>query len=225
MFAARVLAAKVTFSHPWQFDDVALLLIINMLQGKYSEISRKKVESLTERDILDTINNKNVSQIFLKDFNFKELLGDIKYDNKGNIIGGFQWRKTKLSPTIPLSGAGAVEVKFFTTVNVTAVKLFGTATRGEKIDHQGFAFEGKMIKLFMERDTFPDGLSSYVNIQRQFFDSFVGQTFKDADKLVMGYMLVFVYVNVMLSKLNCVEQRFWLSVIGILRWAKNLYSP
>ena len=31
------------------------------------------------------------------------------------------------------SGAGAVEMKFFTTVNVTAVKIFGTATRGEKV--------------------------------------------------------------------------------------------
>ena len=41
---------------------------------------------------------------------------------------------------------------------------------------------------------------------------------KDSDKLVMGYMLVFVYVNLMLSKMNCVEQRFWLSVIGILRY-------
>ena len=43
-------------------------------------------------------------------------------------------------------------------------------------------------------------------------------TLKDSDKLVMGYMLVFVYVNLMLSKMNCVEQRFWLSVIGILRY-------
>ena len=37
----------------------------------------------------------------------------------------------KMIPTNP--GAGAVEMKFFTTVNVTAVKLFGTATRGEKV--------------------------------------------------------------------------------------------
>jgi hypothetical protein len=29
---------------------------------------------------------------------------------------------------------------------------------------------------------------------------------QDADKLVLGYMLVFIYVNLMLSKLNCVEQ-------------------
>ena len=47
------------------------------------------------------------------------------------------------------------------------------------------------------------------------------ETTKDADKLGGGYMLVFVYVNVMLSKLNFVEQRIWLSVIGILRWRKE----
>ena len=29
---------------------------------------------------------------------------------------------------------------------------------------------------------------------------------KDADKLVLGYVLVFVYVNLMLSKFNFVEQ-------------------
>lgn len=39
---------------------------------------------------------------------------------------------------------------------------------------------------------------------------------QDADKLIGGYVLVFVYVNIMLSKLNFVEQRVWLSVIGIL---------
>ena len=115
--------------------------------------------------------------------------------------------------------------------------------------------------MLMNRAFFPSGLISYVNIQRQFFDSFVGQTFKvanhchmlpqfafhnfvekfhpitdpimdpmdstdccrqDADKLVLGYMLVFVYVNVMLSKMSCVEQRIGLSIVGILRWVERL---
>ena len=40
---------------------------------------------------------------------------------------------------------------------------------------------------------------------------------QDADKLGGGYVLVFLYVNLMLSKLNFVQQRFWLSVVGILR--------
>ena len=56
-------------------------------QGHYNEKSWKKIESLTEEEILDTINHKNVSGIFLKDFNFSELLGDIKYDEHGRIIG------------------------------------------------------------------------------------------------------------------------------------------
>ena len=42
-------------------------------------------------------------------------------------------------------------------------------------------------------------------------------SWQDADKLVLGYMLVFVYVNLMLSKMNCVEQRIGLSIVGILR--------
>ena len=33
-------------------------------------------------------------------------------------------------------------MQFLTTVNVTAVKLFGTATRGEKIDLESYTFEG-----------------------------------------------------------------------------------
>ena len=36
-------------------------------------------------------------------------------------------------------------MKFFTMVNVTAVKQFGTAARGEKIDLESFQFEGKQI--------------------------------------------------------------------------------
>ena len=45
------------------------------------------MQALTEAEILETINNNNISGIFLKDFNFKELLGDVKYDAFGRIIG------------------------------------------------------------------------------------------------------------------------------------------
>ena len=168
------------------------------MQGEYSD--DKKIERLTQEEILKTINTKNVSQIFLKEFNFKHMLGDIRYNSRNEIVA-----------------AGAVEVKFFTTVNITAVKKFGTASRGEKIDQESFDFEGKLVEILTDKSSFPPGVNSYVNIQRQFFDGFVGQTFKDADKLAGGYILVFIYVNLMLSKMNFVEQRIGLSIIGILR--------
>ena len=46
---------------------------------------------------------------------------------------------------------GSVQMQFLTTVNVTAVKLFGTATRGEKIDLESYTFEGwknTLLKVF-----------------------------------------------------------------------------
>ena len=67
---------RISFSH----EDVDI-------QGFYNEVSDRKIASLTEEEILETINNKNVSQIFMKDFNFKDLLGDVKYNLKGEIIG------------------------------------------------------------------------------------------------------------------------------------------
>ena len=45
-------------------------------------------------------------------------------------------------------------MKFFTTVNVTAVKLFGTATRGEKIDLESYAFEGRIGKKIIKLNFF-----------------------------------------------------------------------
>merc|ERR1712241_942628 len=164
-------------------------------QGSYSSATEEKIGKLTQQEIIDVINVKNTSQIFMKDFDFKDLLGNIRYNQSGHIIG-----------------AGVVEMRFFTTVNVTDVQVRGTATRGEKIDIQSYRFEGEMVKLLRNKSDFPPGLTSLTNIQRQFFDSFVGQTFQDADKLGGGYVLVFIYVNVMLSKMNLVQQRFWLSV-------------
>ena len=76
-------SGEIRFKH----CDFLAMFSKHNFQGHYNEKSWKKIESLTEEEILDTINHKNVSGIFLKDFNFSELLGDIKYDEHGRIIG------------------------------------------------------------------------------------------------------------------------------------------
>ena len=48
-----------------------------------------RIRRLTQEEILGTINKKNVSGIFMKDFNFIDLLGNIKYGDNGDIIGRF----------------------------------------------------------------------------------------------------------------------------------------
>ena len=43
-----------------------------------------------------------------------------------------------------------MEMKFFSTVNVTDVKVHGTATRGEKIDVESYRFEGFLACCLVE---------------------------------------------------------------------------
>ena len=57
-------------------------------------------------------------------------------------------RESGLTWMFPVSGAGVVEMKFLTTVNVTDVKIRGTATRGEKIDIDSYKFEGRVSFIF-----------------------------------------------------------------------------
>ena len=114
------------------------------VQGSYNRVSDLKMERLTEQQILDTINNKNVSQIFLKDFNFKDLLGDIRYNSRGEVVGaGAVEMKFYTTGTTQAKKYLAMVLKIFVTVNITDVRLHGTAARGEKIDQEAFEFEGK----------------------------------------------------------------------------------
>ena len=53
-----------------------------------------------------------------------------------------------------------MRMQFLTTVNVTAVKLFGTATRGEKIDLESYTFEGWKKYLCQKLITEPNGEKS-----------------------------------------------------------------
>ena len=108
-------------------------------QGHYNENSDLKMAALTEEEILDTINNNNVSGIFLKDFNFKELLGDVKYDAYGRIVGDMIWTYVVhgLGPEILSSTPTSCHqlknlrmlnrlqghMQFLTTVNATALNI------------------------------------------------------------------------------------------------------
>ena len=61
--------------------------MIETVQGSYSAATEEKIGKLTQQEIIDVINAKNTSQIFMKDFDFKDLLGNIRYNQSGHIIG------------------------------------------------------------------------------------------------------------------------------------------
>ena len=66
-----------------------------------------------------------------------------------------------------------------------------------------------MRDVLKDRSWFPSGMTSYVNIQRQFFDAFVGQTFKVEIYDAACFDIVLHDYNRMLTSL--VEATFWSS--------------
>ena len=59
-------------------------------------------------------------------------------------------------------------------------------------------------------------LHLYPNVQRSFGDIGGKTILGDVAQLGIGYLIVFVYVMVMLGRFNCVEQRVYLSICGIM---------
>ena len=48
------------------------------------DLDKEAIFSLTQDDIINTINNKNMSGVFLREKNFTNLLGEIEYNSTGN---------------------------------------------------------------------------------------------------------------------------------------------
>ena len=174
-------------------------------EGDFDEESENTIFSLREEDIIESINTRNLSGIFLREKNFKNVLGDISYNETGHIIG-----------------AKVATLTFVGKVNLTALKQFGSVQRGDIIDKYTFDYEGEMIEVATNRNSLGKGVEIFVNIHRMLFESMEGQVFKDIGMLLLGYLIVFIYVLLMLGKFDCVEQKVFLSIGGILGVAMGI---
>ena len=167
--------------------------------GKYEDDLDKTINSLTTEDILYKINNVNTSGIFLVERNFTELLSGIRRNSTGQIVS-----------------AEATIIKWLAEMNTTEALLHPAKNRGEPISKYTMEFEGMMIEALLNQSQYPEGLKSYPNVHRSFGDIAGSTILGDLKGLVIGYMLLIAYVQIMLGRFNCVEQRALLTVAGIL---------
>ena len=174
-------------------------------QGDFDQESENTIDNLTKEDILESINTRNLSGIFMREKDFTNALGDISYNQSGHIVG-----------------AKIATITWVGKVNLTALKKFGSEQRGDIVDKYTFAYEGEMIKVATERHNLKKGIEIFVNIHRMLFESLEGQVFKDIGILILGYLIVFLYVFLMLGKCDCVEQKVFLSIGGILGVAMGI---
>ena len=106
--------------------------------------------------------------------------------------------------------------RWFGSMNVTAVLAAPATDRGEPVDDRTLVFEQAMLDVLLNTSHYPDGMISHPNVARSFGD-IAGETILgDVYSMVIGYMILTVYVQVMLGRFNCVENRSVLTMAGIV---------
>ena len=141
----------------------------------------------------------NQSQVFNHNYNFSKLLGGVEYDSSGNILR-----------------AKATIMYWFTRINTTTSSDYKSSRNGDIVDEESLDFELKLLEVFQDKSLYPPGLESYANVQRSAYDVMRDHAYRDSDLLGIGYVIVFIFVQTMLSqRINLVEHRCLLSVCGI----------
>jgi len=172
------------------------------VDGEFGPASDKIIASLTKQKILDKINGPGYSEFYFRDTDFLPLLGGIERDNMGNVQSAkatiMRWMG-KMDSEQALAEGGRNDV--------------GT---GELVDSDTDAFETELTKALLEsRDIEPLYLRVEVNVANSFGDIASNTIWGDVNNLILGFSIVFIYVNFMLGKFNMVEQRGYLSLIGL----------
>merc|ERR1711962_528350 len=158
--------------------------------------------NLNQKDILEAVNAETItSKVTGNPVDVRSLLGEITEDSTGKIVK-----------------AVATFIQWFGRVNTSAileddVSDMGT---GELVDAASLEWEAELRDLLLEkRDNLPSGFSSFVNVARGYSDIAGDTISSDAIMMPIGFLIVFVYVTLMLGRLNCVQQRSMLALAGL----------
>ena len=132
--------------------------------------------------------------------NIENYLGEVTREN-GKIISAkatyIQW-------------FGKIKVSDITQDDISSM---GT---GEIVDQGSLEWELALRdELMSDQSSLPPGVSSYINVARAFSD-IAGDTIGgDAIMMPIGFLIMFAYVQLMLGKFNCIEQRAFLALSGL----------
>lgn len=176
--------------------------------GAYTSETDDEIANLTKENILEKINSVNTSGVFLNKRNFTTLLSGIGYEANSNRI----------------VSARATVIWWFGRMNGTEALMMPVKERQEPITQGTLEFEGEMLDVMLNQTGYPDGLKSFPNARRSFGDVAGSTILGDVGKLGIGYTIVFIFVMIMLGQFNCVEQRAFLSLTGILGVAMGIVT-
>lgn len=171
------------------------------------EFDSKLIKSQSKDDIIEKLNMTQISPTLGHPMNYTQLLGGIARDGMGRIIS-----------------ARAVKTEFVAHVNFSKVNLdqigndAGTTdwATSEVLEWES-AYLNQVEKSKNRLEQIGgNNLQLWYEAGRSFADISSATMFQDIDKLSIGIILMFLYVQLVLSNYNWVEWRFFLSSIALL---------
>ncbi|XP_043686569.1 NPC1-like intracellular cholesterol transporter 1 isoform X1 [Vespula pensylvanica] len=176
------------------------------------EYDSDQIEKQTKQDIITKINTIKVSPTLGHPMNFTDLLGEITRDENGRIVS-----------------AKAIKTQFMVRVNFSNIDMdtFGNdAGTADWATEEALKWELGFLRTLEEastelknwnKDNYPnETLGLFYEAGRSFGDISSSTLFQDIDKLAIGILLMFFYVQFILSNFNWVEWRFCLTATGLL---------
>lgn len=164
--------------------------------------NKKIIELLNEEDIINDLDKIKISSVFGIKTNFTKYLGGIERNEEGTII------KAKAMKHIWITKVDKEEINKGHYISDEGL--------GMAVDKKSFEWEKYLIKSILETSEKLQGINIYLMASSS-FGIIAGSTIKsDVKYLGIGFCIVFIYIIIMLGKFNLVEQRPFLSFIGIL---------
>ncbi|XP_058809233.1 NPC intracellular cholesterol transporter 1-like isoform X2 [Phymastichus coffea] len=173
------------------------------------EFNSTLIKSQTKEQIIEKFNSVHISPTLGHPMNFSQLLGGVVTDDKGRIVSAkvvkTQWMVhinfTEANMDEMGNDAGTADWSTKEVVDWEAVYL----EELEKSSRDLVRWKARTNKTY----------SLYFEAGRSFGDITQASIFHDVEKLVVGIIIMSVYVQVILSRFNWIEWRFWLTSVAL----------
>lgn len=161
-----------------------------------------KLNKVTKNEIVSKVNTIKTNPVTGHPVDYSKFLGGIKYDDNKNIVS-----------------ANTVLLTWYTQVNMSAVNLdeVGNLVGTEDWVSVPLAiWETKFLERMKSMSQNATGIQIFYEAGRSFGDISRQSMFYDMDKLTIGIVLMFFYIQFGLSRCNWLEIRLTLGSVGLL---------
>ncbi|PNF27986.1 hypothetical protein B7P43_G14201 [Cryptotermes secundus] len=166
------------------------------------KFSQQKIHNLTEEKIIKALNRTTVSPVYGHSTDYVQLLGGIRRNGTGHIVG-----------------ASALLSLYMVHVDFLSVNFDENGNEAGTADWATtpiLKWEQKFMDMMENVTRHAQEIEVFYEAGRSFADISAAAMFQDIDKLIIGIVMMFIYIQLIVSKFNLVECRLLVGSIGLL---------